>query len=80
MLTVKTTIELISDNDKKFREGCDIAFTYEGLRYIAKIEDLGVKGFIGTRLEVNGKSIDTECKLFLYEKAEKCAHVDNGFY
>lgn len=47
MLTVKTTIELISDNDKKFREDCDIAFTYDGLRYIARIEDVGTKGFIG---------------------------------
>lgn len=80
MLTVKTIMELVSDNDKKFREGCDIAFTYDGLRYIARIEDIGVKGFVGTKLEVNGKPIDTECKLFLYEKAEKCAYVDNGFY
>lgn len=80
MLTVKTTIELISDNDKKFREGWDIAFTYDGLEYIARIEDTGSKGFVGTKLEVNGKPIDTECKFFLYEKVEKCAYVNNGFY
>lgn len=80
MLTLKTNIELTSDNDKKFREGSDIAFTYEGLRYIARIEDIGAKGFIGTRLEINGKPIEAECKLFLYDKVEKCAYVDNGFY
>jgi len=73
MLTVKTTIELLSDNDKKFREGCDIAFTYEGLRYIARIEDVGVKGFFGTKLERSGKPIISDGKLFLYDKVEKYA-------
>lgn len=45
-LRINVTLEI---EGKVFREGCDIAFTYNGMRYIACIKTIVLEGYSSNR-------------------------------
>lgn len=66
----------------KFDIGQDIAFRYEGNRYIAEIEDIGENYFFGKKIEINGQptNADVNSGIFLYSKITECSLPSGGYY